>query len=501
MAGSLRALAGDLRVRSLAAFGSDDQVAREVFQCVERRDLRNLPKLFSGRDKLPLSRSWSEHQNDGLELRSCPKHHAPDGRTPLMCALLAGPRHQMAVLSRKPSALQTFARTAPHSLRGVTADRALTRLSSSSSSSSRSIEPGHAWGCVAREAAAEWREDALLVHLYCVGRRIVGLVDSRGRFALHYAAAAGDTAVVERLRHAGAQAQATDHMGRTPAHFAAARGYDQLAKNLASSSSSASSLAASCDAFGHTVEGLLDRHAQIRQNGVPRMSGVSTHDLLNDFVAAGLPVLVEGGAADLPAMHHWKTPDKLSARLGGAALSVGKIPYPETVGVKARESTLEDFLHSDSCHVSAEGSAPDYAFDVTLGRRVPELLDDAELLHTSFCDEDLVSYVRYPQFGVGRRGAGAPMHVHFAALNALFVGVKRWFLLPPSEAFWGVEPAGVWASSVECEKLRHSGVLLEVVQYPGDVLFVPEGWGHATLLEEYCVGIGQEFIPRSSIWS
>ena len=36
---------------------------------------------------------------------------------------------------------------------------------------------------------------------------------------------------------------------------------------------------------------------------------------------------------------------------------------------------------------------------------------------------------------------------------------------------------------------------------PGELLYIPEWWGHGALAEEPCVAIAQEFIPLASIFS
>jgi len=93
------------------------------------------------------------------------------------------------------------------------------------------------------------------------------------------------------------------------------------------------------------------------------------------------------------------------------------------------------------------------------------------------------------------------MHMHHAALNGLFQGRKRWFLAPPEEAFWIAEPAAAWVAGSHRLQLQQSGKLLEVTQEAGDLIFVPEGWAHSTLCEDFCVGVGQEFIPHTSLAS
>ena len=105
-----------------------------------------------------------------------------------------------------------------------------------------------------------------------------------------------------------------------------------------------------------------------------------------------------------------------------------------------------------------------------------------------------------PQFFLGAAGTGAPPHFHKDALNLLVWGSKRWWLLPPSQALYSTVPAAAWVSSYLVERAaavagHPSGepIAMECTQEPGDALYVPAGWGHATLNMETVVGVALEF--------
>ncbi len=68
---------------------------------------------------------------------------------------------------------------------------------------------------------------------------------------------------------------------------------------------------------------------------------------------------------------------------------------------------------------------PSYIFDASVLRRRRDVVKRATCLSTAFMERHC-SHVRVPQFGVGFRGAGAPMHTHHAALNASFAGRVFW---------------------------------------------------------------------------
>jgi hypothetical protein len=92
------------------------------------------------------------------------------------------------------------------------------------------------------------------------------------------------------------------------------------------------------------------------------------------------------------------------------------------------------------------------------------------------------------QFYLGPEGSGAPGHFHTHALNTLAYGEKRWFLFPPSEAFYSTKPALEFARSDP-----RAAAALQVTQRAGDVLYVPSLWGHATLNLRQSVGVAHEF--------
>jgi hypothetical protein len=118
------------------------------------------------------------------------------------------------------------------------------------------------------------------------------------------------------------------------------------------------------------------------------------------------------------------------------------------------------------------------------------------------------------------------------AVNALFYGRKRWFLFPPANAFFKLLTVREWidndyptlvsqgcnSSSFSLSRVcvcvcvcvcvfalvccsfawlsctRPTGLQpIEVMQEGGDVVFVPEGWGHAVLNLEDTLAVAIEF--------
>jgi len=121
------------------------------------------------------------------------------------------------------------------------------------------------------------------------------------------------------------------------------------------------------------------------------------------------------------------------------------------------------------------------------------------------------------EFYVGAAGSGAPMHFHGPAWNALAFGEKRWFLTPPQHATFSNIPAREWLEHVYPKAavaqqagggrsegaaaeddeavdalIRSPPLLLECTQRAGDVILVPDKWGHATVNVRESIGVALE---------
>ena len=111
----------------------------------------------------------------------------------------------------------------------------------------------------------------------------------------------------------------------------------------------------------------------------------------------------------------------------------------------------------------------------------------------------------------GGEGSGIPWHRHHAAWLVLLHGAKRWHLYPPSVHPPGIARRDAAAGPADTEAAADGGhaewmgtVLptlpeperpMEVVQRAGELMYVPEGWWHATANDldgELSVGIGAQ---------
>jgi hypothetical protein len=95
------------------------------------------------------------------------------------------------------------------------------------------------------------------------------------------------------------------------------------------------------------------------------------------------------------------------------------------------------------------------------------------------------------QIFMSGQNAGATMHFHAAAYNALFFGYKKWILLPPQHAELSGMPVAAYMNDTNRRGIRRYTCL----QRPGDVILLPRSYGHATINPlGFTVGVGHLYV-------
>jgi hypothetical protein len=98
---------------------------------------------------------------------------------------------------------------------------------------------------------------------------------------------------------------------------------------------------------------------------------------------------------------------------------------------------------------------------------------------------------RYPadntavSFGIGGLQSGVSWHRHGPGFSEVFHGAKRWFLIPPNgpldiHDFNANKSVAQWASE-DLPQLRETSGVVECTIRPGELLYFPANWPHATL--------------------
>lgn len=222
-----------------------------------------------------------------------------------------------------------------------------------------------------------------------------------------------------------------------------------------------------------------------------------TVEKLYTYVAAELPVLVRQGynPSTYPPLRQLLSKDKFVDKFGAMMVKVGAVPYQGTLAMTVKDfidRLDKDFDMDDE--QPAENSAPDYLFEsLPAGHPLRNLIEQ----HYPEWAGYSVPQERQVQLAIGGKGTGAPPHYHKAAVNTLFYGRKKWFLMPPTSTVYTSQSAQEWFSRRQDDPERRHSSVLECVQQPGDLIFVPDFWGHATLNLEPSVAVASEFMtPR-----
>jgi len=92
-----------------------------------------------------------------------------------------------------------------------------------------------------------------------------------------------------------------------------------------------------------------------------------------------------------------------------------------------------------------------------------------------------------PIVSVGKDGSGLPFHEHAQTWSDLAIGRKRWALYHatqhplPKQGFSPMETQVQWLLGANYTDLTEAERPLECIQEPGDVVYLPDGWLHATV--------------------
>ena len=214
--------------------------------------------------------------------------------------------------------------------------------------------------------------------------------------------------------------------------------------------------------------------------------------LLRSHLLRGRPFIVRGPPANASQV---LTPQALLRLAGGegTAVDAGSVPYASQYGRGGERVLLRDFLAQHMGAAGAAGSqpSPPYVFDL-------KVLDgQAGALGALFSRRRQALFPGPPalsQLIAGPPRSGSALHFHPAAVNFCVLGVKAWVLLPPSAAGYADAGAEAWWRQ-ELPRLQgQGGRVLQVLQGPSDMLFIPANWGHAVLNLADSVAMAYESI-------
>ena len=379
------------------------------------------------------------------------------------------------------------------------------------------------------------------------GSRAVNVQNSAGETPLHRAVYTNDPATVRLLLDAGADATVRSRAGHSAAMLATILGCLEVLALLPLTAEEQAQLAGHetprvlagdligqqmCDAEGDaTAAAAVSEVAQSEETAgggwwqhetggffssgsseterlaVPdceietrHAANFTAEEFERDFVLLRRPVAVVGAALPeaMPrsrAAERWHR-DTFAKRYGHVTVNVAEIPYAASFG---RGTAKNDEPMSIGEYVeymearSAKDTYPKYIFE--RGASALRMLPDAGLWDLGFFNTSRLSQHSF-QFYLGPPRSGAPNHFHSHAINVLVYGEKRWFLTPPRYAEYSrLAPIEFLEQAVPHR--RHN--MLQCMQRAGDVLYVPNGWGHAILNTRTSIGFAGEFRVVASL--
>lgn len=353
----------------------------------------------------------------------------------------------------------------------------------------------------------------------CLNDGVTPTANGAMRFSpQHAAAAAGQVAVYSWLR----EHQQTAHPRAEAMVFDAesvveAKGQDAtLAADVTSAGADVKSAAADVKSAAADDGGWPSTADAATIDGMNAASRCDIHTVRGDdvaadpraffeeYVRAAQPVVVRQLLAHDRALAMSKAAfgrEALLGRLGSSTWEVGEIPYEGRYRQSTRAPmTLRAYVeeHLDACSTADGGrgcTSHPYVFAERFWKGARQVGVKNEKLGAlpTWARVSGVRLGKGTQFYLGPASSGAPMHFHQAAVNVLYHGHKRWYVTPPAHAVFSMQPAVDWLHK-ELPRLRDANATLyQCDQRAGDVLVLPDLWGHLTVNLETSIGVAQEF--------
>ena len=248
-------------------------------------------------------------------------------------------------------------------------------------------------------------------------------------------------------------------------------------------------------------------------------SALTGRQFEQDYLLASRPVMVVGGADQMPAKATW-TRDSFFARVGGLPFKAQKLPMWKDELLERSEGgpqvTLGRYFEEVGNGLHPRPLSWNNPRNSTLWREMERELSWPAAMRAPTVWREGADSAGFFGLFMGPGGSGVTMHHHKAAWNALVYGRKLWVLTPPAQSSfrraelaydsfstegqgWMDEAERRWRGGTGAAAQSGAQRLLFCVQKAGDVLFVPAGWGHSTYNLRESIGVANFFLDADAV--